>query len=54
MKRVEMTKVEIINEIMEQVKYEYECDGCPNVSDWLDYEISIRDLMKIMEQIKEK
>lgn len=37
---------------MKECEAEYDNDGCPNVADYLDYKISIRDLWKIAEQLK--
>ena len=41
-----------IDDFMKQVEFEYDNDACPNVTDWYDYKISIRDLFKIAEQMK--
>lgn len=41
-----------IDDFMKECKEEYDNDGCPNVADYLDYKISIRDLCKIAEQLK--
>lgn len=42
-----------IDEFVKEIEAEYDNDGCPNVTDYLDYKISIRDLHKIAEQLKE-
>ena len=41
-----------IDEFVKEIEAEYDNDGCPNVSDYLDYKISIRDLQKIAEHLK--
>ena len=41
-----------IDDFAAEIEKEYDNDYCPNVSDYLDYEISIRDLFKIAEQLK--
>ena len=41
-----------IDNFVAEIEKEYDNDYCPNVSDYLDYEISIRDLFKIAEQLK--
>lgn len=41
-----------IDEFVKEIEAEYNNDGCPNVSDYLDYKISIRDLQKIAEHLK--
>lgn len=41
-----------IDDFVAEIEKEYDNDYCPNVSDYLDYEISIRDLFKIAEQLK--
>lgn len=41
-----------IDEFMKQVEVEYDNDACPNVTDWMDYKISIRDLFKIAEEMR--
>ena len=41
-----------IDDFVSEIEKEYDNDYCPNVSDYLDYEISIRDLFKIAEQLK--
>lgn len=40
-----------IDDFVVEIEKEYDNDDCPNVSDYLDYEISIRDLFKIAEQL---
>ena len=42
-----------IDEFVKEIEAEYDNDGCSNVTDYLDYKISIRDLHKIAEQLKE-
>ena len=42
-----------IDEFVKEIEAEYDNDGCPNVTDYLDYKISIRDLHKIADQLKE-
>ena len=41
-----------IDDFVAEIEKEYDNDYCPNVNDYLDYEISIRDLFKIAEQLK--
>lgn len=41
-----------IDKFTKEIVAEYDNDGCPGVTDYLDYKISIRDLMKIAEQLK--
>lgn len=41
-----------IDEFVKEIEAEYDNDACPNVTDYLDYKISIRDLFKIAEQMK--
>ena len=41
-----------IDDFVAEIEKEYDNDYCPNVSDYLDYEISIRDLFKIVEELK--
>lgn len=41
-----------IDYFVKECEAEYDNDGCPNVADYLDYKISIRDLWKIAEQLK--
>ena len=41
-----------IDDFVAEIEKEYDNDYCQNVSDYLDYEISIRDLFKIAEQLK--
>lgn len=40
-----------IENFVKEIKKEYDNDACPNVSDCLDYQISIRDLVKISEEL---
>ena len=42
-----------IDEFVEEIENEYDNDACPNVSDYLDYQISLRDLFKIANQLKD-
>ena len=37
---------------MKEIEAEYDNDACPNVTDYLDYKISLRDLFRIAEQLK--
>ena len=46
------TRTKAIDDFVAEIEKEYDNDYCPNVSDYLDYEISIRDLFKIAEQLK--
>ena len=39
---------------MKEIEAEYDNDACPNVADYLDYKISLRDLFRIAEQLKEE
>lgn len=41
-----------IDEFEKEIVAEYDNDACPGVTDYLDYTISIRDLFKIVEQLK--
>lgn len=41
-----------VDDFSKEIIAEYDNDGCPNVSDYLDYKISIRDLEKIAEELK--
>jgi hypothetical protein len=41
-----------IDEFVKEIEAEYDNDGCPNVTDYLDYKISIRDLHKIAEEMR--
>ena len=41
-----------IDEFVKEIEAEYDNDACPNVIDYLDYKISIRDLFEIAEQMK--
>lgn len=41
-----------IDDFCAEIKKEYDNDYCPNVSDYLDYKISLRDLFNIAEQLK--
>lgn len=42
-----------VDEFVKEIEAEYDNDGCPNVADYLDYKISIRDLLRIAEQLKQ-
>ena len=56
LEKLEKEKQEIraraIDEFEKEIVAEYDNDGCPGVTDYLDYTISIRDLFKIAEQLK--
>ena len=41
-----------IDDFCKEIETEYDNDACPNVSDYLDYKISLRDLFRIAEQLK--
>lgn len=41
-----------IDDFAKEIEAEYDNDDCPNVADYLDYEISIRKLFEIAEQLK--
>ena len=41
-----------IDEFVMEIESEYNNDACPNVTDYLDYKISLRDLFKIAEGMK--
>ena len=43
-----------IDDFRAEIEKEYDNDYCPNVSDYLDYKISLRDLFNIAEQLKER
>ena len=45
-------RIDAIDEFVKEIEAEYDNDGCPNVSDYLDYKISIRHLQKIAEHLK--
>lgn len=49
---IEEGRAKAIDEFVKEIEAEYDNDGCPNVTDYLDYKISIRDLHKIAEQLK--
>lgn len=42
-----------IDDFIKEIESEYDNDACPNVSDYLDYQISLRDLFKIADRLKE-
>lgn len=42
----------VIDEFVKEIEAEYDNDACPNVTDYLDYKISIRDLFGIAERLK--
>lgn len=52
-KRDAEVREETIDEFVKEIEAEYDNDSCPNVSDYLDYKISIRDLFRIAESLKE-
>ena len=37
---------------MKEIEAEYDNDACPNVTDYLDYKISLRDLFRIADELK--
>jgi hypothetical protein len=43
-----------IDEFAKEIEAEYDNDACPNVADYLDYKISLRDLFIIADQLKEE
>lgn len=45
-------RAKAIDEFTKEIVAEYDNDACPNVTDYLDYKISIRDLHKIADQLK--
>ena len=45
-------RAKAIDEFMKQVEFEYDNDACPNVTDWMDYRLSIRELFKIAEELR--
>lgn len=45
-------KNKAIEEFTKEIVAEYDNDGCPGVTDYLDYKLSIRELFQIAEQIK--
>ena len=47
------SRAKAIDEFCKEIVAEYDNDGCPGVSDYEEYKISIRDLFKIAEQLKE-
>ena len=50
----EEIRAKVIDEFAKEIEAEYDNDACPNVTDYLDYKISLRDLFKIAEQLKEE
>ena len=56
MEQPTVTEAEIrnkaIDEFTKEIEAEYDNDACPNVDDYLDYKISLRDLFRIAEQLK--
>lgn len=44
--------VKAIDSFVKEIETEYDNDACPNVTDYLDYKISLRDLFRIAEQMK--
>ena len=49
-KRTERNKA--IDDFTKEIVAEYDNDGCPGVTDYLDYRLSIRELFEIAEQMK--
>lgn len=45
-------RAKAIDEFCNEIVAEYDNDATPNVSDYLDYTISIRDLFRIAEELK--
>ena len=41
-----------IDDFTKEIVAEYDNDGCPGVTDHLDYRLSIRELFEIAEQMK--
>ena len=41
-----------IDDFAKEIVVEYDNDGCPNVTDYLDYRLTIRELFEIAEQMK--
>ena len=41
-----------IDDFTKEIVAEYDNDGCPGVTDYLDYRLSIRELFEIAEQMK--
>lgn len=50
--QVEEAREKAIDEFVMEIEAEYDNDACPNVTDYLDYKISLRDLFKIAERMK--
>ena len=55
-KEIELDIQEIRNKAIEdfakECEAEYDNDGCPGVSDYLDYKLSLREIFEIAEQLK--
>lgn len=45
-------RAKAIDEFEKEIVAEYDNDGCPNVTDYLDYKISLRDLFRIADELK--
>lgn len=41
-----------IDDFVKECEAEYDNDGCPGVSDYLDYKLSLREIFEIAEQLK--
>lgn len=41
-----------VDDFSKEIEMVYNNDGCPNVTDYLDYKISIRELFDIAELLK--
>lgn len=41
-----------IDAFVKECEAEYDNDGCPGVSDYLDYKLSLREIFEIAEQLK--
>ena len=46
------TRNKAIDEFTKEIVTEYDNDGCPNVTDYLDYRLTIRELFEIAEQMR--
>ena len=42
-----------IDDFVKECEAEYDNDGCPDVSDYLDYKLSLREIFEIAERLKE-
>jgi hypothetical protein len=47
-------KNSVLNDFVKEIVAEYDNDGCQSVSDYLDYRLSIRELLNIAESLKER